>query len=368
MLLPTVVIVAGALVLMSLHASTRVMLDVSVSRFTFTVGGSEAIPLITALPVQAVTFERYARATFNPEQLEMANPARPGPTDQERTDAAWTPLAFTPPVLIAGEDEALQPALTFDGAATATTPDAVLGPLWIKPGSEVTIEVRSLRSGDPTIRVTGQPSSTRLSFEGPFQIVANYAKVDGIAGIPSATRVTYRAKLRPESRFVEITGQPGAFVVAPTLPSEGGMDVYPKGIPVTALGFTRQGTRGAPETALTGPGEISYPDYPALPKLALQASDFVSMRGLSGFRIDEIANASNASGLRLRLSGVARELTSGSPAFPTDHRLTWFDILWQSSRLLALFAIGVWVLSTTIGGYRLSLVIRGESKKGTESL
>ena len=175
--------------------------------------------------------------------------------------------------------------------------------------------------------------------------------------------MTYRAKLRPESRFVEITGQPSAFVVSLTFPSKGGMDVYPKGIPVTVVSFTRQGPRGSPETALTGPGEISYPDYSAIPKLALRGSDFVAIRGLSGFRIDEMENASNANGLRLRLSGVARELTSGSPDFPTDRRLTWFDTLWQSSRLLALFAIGVWVLSTTIGGYRLSLDIRGGNKE-----
>ena len=177
MLLPTVVMITAALVLMSLRASTRVMLDLSVSRFTFTVGGGDAIPLITALPVQTVTFERFARATFNPERLEVANPSRPGPTDQERTDPAWRPLIFTPPVLIAGEDDTLQPALTFDSAATGTTTDAVLGPLWIKPGTEVTIDVRTLRSGDPTIRVAGQPSSTRLSFLGPFQIVANHGKV-----------------------------------------------------------------------------------------------------------------------------------------------------------------------------------------------
>ena len=131
-----------------------------------------------------MTFERFAWAKFNPEQLEVANAGRPGPTDQERTDAAWTPLIFTAPVLIAGEDETLQPALTFDSAATGTTTDAVLGPLWIKPGTEVTIDVRSLRSGDPTIRVAGQASSTRLSFLGPFQMVANYGRVDGIAGVP----------------------------------------------------------------------------------------------------------------------------------------------------------------------------------------
>ena len=45
MLLPTVVMITAALVLMSFRASTRVMLDLSVSRLTFTVGGSEAIPL-----------------------------------------------------------------------------------------------------------------------------------------------------------------------------------------------------------------------------------------------------------------------------------------------------------------------------------
>jgi hypothetical protein len=352
LLLPTTAMVLGALGLMTWRSPTDVALELSIARTTFTLGGGDATTLVNSVPVRSVTIERFARATLTPTRLEALSPATRTAPPRGGREAGWRPLALAPPVEITPGDDALQPALTFESSTDGATTNGVFGPLRINPGAEVTIEARSPTTPDPSISVAGQSCSAVLSFTGPFHLTANHVKVAGVAGAPAETS-TYRGILPPESRFVEIVSKPHAFVVSLTIESGPATTVFPKGIQITAVSFDRQGVDGRRETSLTGPGEISYPGYPGVPNVRVEASHFVTLRDVSGFRIDDIATAADARGLRIRLSGTAGGLTTGAPDAPADRRLTRFDALWQNSRLLTLFAIAVWALSTTIGGYQL---------------
>lgn len=103
------------------------------------------------------------------------------------------------------------------------------------------------------------------------------------------------------------------------------VEMFPSAsIPVVALSFIRQGATGVPETSLTGEGEISYPDYAALPKVMLRASDVLTIEGLSQFRIENISGATTK-GLRFRLTGVASHIMTSSGEFVVDNRRTRFD-------------------------------------------
>jgi len=359
LLLPTVLMITAVLVLMGWRFPTRVTIDLTASRVLFAVGGSEPVRLVRSVAVRSVTVERFARVTFSPEHLELADPARRGSNRDRPAEPAWKLVAITPPVLIESDDETLQPALTFESASSDQNADPTFGPLWVRPTARVTIEMRSLPDGNPTIQVAGQPSSAVVSLPGSFQLMASYARASGIAGVPRADLLMYRGRLSTASPFVEVVSQPSAFVASLTLRPDTAGDLFStSGIPVTAASFTQQGPRGTAETALTGDAEVAYPDYPAVAAARVKATDAIVLDGLHQFRIEEISGAAEGKGLHLRMSGVASRVTAGSPEFMRDHRLTRFDAVWRSPGLVALFGIAVWAFGTTLGGYRLYREIR----------
>lgn len=358
--LPTLVVGVAVIILMSWRVPTRIAVDLSVDRAVFTVGGTDSTPILNKLGVQSIAAEKYARVQFSPAKLEIADPAQYIPAEDQYPESAWVSLAVTPPVVIVGEEEELQPTLILDTAPGANRA-GILDRVWAQPGAEVTLEVSGKQAIHLTVKVAHQKSFAVLGFHEPFRLIARYSQVSGIDGVPyKADSLTYRAKLPENSPLIEITSQPSSLVLTPTIVAGKGLEPFSRGgIPVTALHFTRQNPRGAPETTLLKEGVITYPDYPKVEKVSIHPRDFVSLDGLKQFRIEEMALAPELPGMRLLLNGVAGHVRTGSGAFPIDRRLTQFDALWHTPRLMALFSLVTWVFPTTVAGYRLFKELRG---------
>jgi hypothetical protein len=310
--------------------------------------------------VQSIGVEKYAHVQFSPAKLEIADPTQYMPAEDRYPESSWAPLAVTPPVVIVGEEEVLQPALIVE-KAPGTNSAGILDRLWAQPGAVVTLEISGKQAIRLTIKVAHQKSFAVLAFHEPFRLMARYSQVRGTDGVPyKADSLMYRAELPENSPLIEITSQPSSLVLTLMMSAGKGLEPFSKGgIPVTALHFTRQNPRGAPETTLVKEGVITYPDYPKIEKVSIHPRDFVSLAGLKQFRIEEMALAPELPGMRLRLNGVARYARTGSGAFPIDRRLTRFDALWHTPHLMALFSLVTWVFPTTVAGYRLFKEMRG---------
>src|SRR5688572_2038921 len=116
LVLPTVLVAAAVAALMRWRMPTRIEVELTVTRAGFTVGGQESMLILNVAGFESVTVEKFARVAFNPEQLEVADPAQYLDSIGRYPETAWTALTITPPVMILGEDELLHPAVTFESA------------------------------------------------------------------------------------------------------------------------------------------------------------------------------------------------------------------------------------------------------------
>jgi hypothetical protein len=209
--------------------------------------------------------------------------------------------------------------------------------------------------------VDRQESTAALSLREPFQLIISHGRVSGVTELPyQGDSLTYRARLPNHSPVVEVVGQHRSLVLTVTIPPhEKGNLFFRGGIPITTVDFTRQHARGDPETTLLKDGEIAYPEYPKVPNVPFRASEFIAFSQLDRFSIEEMTLEPSSLSIRLRLNGLVGQVRTGSKAFSVDHRLTRFDTLLQNPRLMVLFSIVIWVLPTTLGGYRLYREMRG---------
>jgi hypothetical protein len=361
LVLPTLVVVVAVLVLMNWHIPTRVQVVATVNRVVFTVGGSDSKAVLNSVGFRSITAERFVNVKLSPERLEVADPGQYIQAEDRYPESSWSPVEITSPVVITGEDETLQPAITLESAKPGQNIAGVLDRVWVSPGSQVTLEVRRTHAADFTIKVDGQKSSATLSLHKPFQLIADYAIFSGIkTSLHEADSLTYKGQLPNHSPHVEITGHPLSFVLVLTISLESVTNLFYKGgILVTSLDFTSQSPKGEPVTALVRDGEMTYPDYPKIGKVSFKASDFIDLASLDRFQIEQIAPAPQHNGFRMHLAGVAGQVTTGTQGYSKDHRLTIFDSFWQHQRLIILFSIVVWVFGTTIAAYKLIKELKG---------
>lgn len=355
--MPTLVVVVVLIVLMNWYIPTRVRVDLTADRAVFTVGGSELTPILNSLSFQSITVEKFTRIELNPEKLEVADPALyiQNEIEEGYPESAWISLAVPPRVVITGEDETLQPAVTLESTRPGLHTSGTLDWVEAGPGSEVTLEIRGGQTKRLTVKVDHQKSFAVLALREPFQLMTVYSPIKDITELPySADSLTFRAELPNHSPEIEITGLPRSLILNLTISPEKMTNLFSKGgIRVTTLSFNRQDRMGERETALVTAGEITYPGYPNMKNVPFEASDFIGLDRLEEFRIEEMTLDPQHNGIRFRLNGVAGHIRTGSQEFPEDHRLALFDTLWQNPQLVVLFSIVIWVFPTTVGAYRL---------------
>lgn len=411
--LPTVVLAVAALLLMTWRVPARIQVDLTVEKATLTVGNSEPMStrILNSVDFQAITFENFISITFQPEKLEIANPMKYDFAEDRFPESAWIDLALSDQkVSIKKRDDSQHPMVTLESAMAVSEaserndlmrgtqgnvvtlevggdqnqrinikvagqdPRAVLSivmkdsetkaigtldPIQATYGSEVALQVRDNQSQQLTIQVKDKhPTailSTTLSIGEPFQLIADNCLVSDVdeSQFHEEQSLTYRARLRSDNPFVELTGT-GSLTIKVRIPPQGSVNLFSRAaIPVKALDFTRQDETGNRVSALIKGGEINYPDYPKIDKVSFQAPAFVGVHPLENFHITEISVDQKRNVMRFRLDGIARHIMTSTINFRKDHRLSLFDIVCQNPRLLLLFSIIVWVFPSTVGGYRL---------------
>jgi hypothetical protein len=353
LILPTLLLAGVTMSLQRWRLPTRIDISLYADRAHFRIGGRERVLILNSVGFQSLTVEKFSRITFSPAKLEAADPAMYMPFEDRFYQSAWKLISMPSPCVVTPLSERLMPSVTLEGVnsdASAGTLDR----LRAEPESEVTLEVRGT-GRDVTAQLEGKEPVAAVSFKGSFQLITNAAVITGIqSGYAETESATYRARLSDSRPEIEVVGQPADLTLVLSVSPNKTHDLFPReAIPVTALDFTRQEETGNRVSALVNVGEISYPDFPSLPKAAFHAPDLIGLNQLEGFRIEKIALDPATKGLWFRLNGIAGHIWTGSREFVRDHRLTSLEVLWGNSVMLVVLLIMMWMLPTTAAGYRL---------------
>jgi hypothetical protein len=380
---PTVLVVALVLILMQLHKPTRVELTLRVDRLAMSIAPDSAdaptATLIDSGRVHAARFDRAARVTFEPDTLAIADEDRFDLKANRFPEDAWRPIPPTgrvgleplpgaPPV---GPAVTLQSAeATGRGQSAGTASLGIVKLVRAEGGAEVVMAIGREKDGEQawmTVDLHGPAASVDLVFPARFLVFADYMGLEG-AGARSVAGDTLSLRAASESNtLVHVQGGARGLVlqVEPAGPAATLLEASQ--IPVSAVALTRQGPTGERHSSLIGPGTLRYPSLPGKAPVKLMAGDHVSLDGLRKARIKSLGLDTGLGptkdhvGLKLTLDAVASTVRVGTPEQPRDARLTWFDWLWHDPVVGIMLAIIVWVLPTTVAGYRLWKELRSPS-------
>ena len=90
---PILLMILTAAALRSWNVPTRVLLNFTVSRISFTVAGTTWYRrIVNSTPFISVTFENFSLVRFRPTRLHVADPSRYELTTDRYPESAWQPV------------------------------------------------------------------------------------------------------------------------------------------------------------------------------------------------------------------------------------------------------------------------------------
>ena len=355
--LPTVIVAVIVSALMLWSISTRIQVELTTERVEFAVdaSASQDRAMLGPLTARAIGIEKFTTISFEPESMEVADPNQYEIDKDEFPASAWKPLSLTGSnVTLSAKDSTRHPRVTIEGPNQNGLPTIRLDPVAVAPGSHVTLETRNEKGLGLTIKIAGQ-ETFNLTVHEPVKMIVQHAEVRGLADSPFQRNdeLTYRVRLPERASGIDIATQPEGPVLSPTFSSGQSATPIFSGIPVATLDFTRQKSSGERVSALTGPGTITFPDYPHLGSVSISKDDAIGLDHLDRFTIKQLSLGVDGSGLRLVGDGMAKQIRSKTGQIPIQsRRLTAFDALWHNPHLAVLFTIVIWLVPTTLGAYR----------------
>jgi len=343
LVLPSLIAVAGALLLMNWRVPTQVELVLQVDRIGFTLTGGEPIPLLErAITFEALSLEQLARVEFQA--------------------ARWTPLE-PPGSVRAGATLVLEGApqdrmsVDFETDADAGAAGR-LSALSVEPGTQVVLEMRAGAQPGLVLRVDGAALEPSVLPARALLVTASNATVTTPSSFAQAPRWRGRLEISEAEPIVAVRGIPAAFT-AIVRPSRT-MQVLPSGgAAVTRIDLLKQTASGGYASALVAPAKLSYPGFEK-DGVSLDAGSLVSIEGLRNASLRPVTIEPGQGDLAVRFNATVEKIqsrTGGAKA--VDHRLSLFDKLWHGSRTALLFTILVWVASVTVGAYKLYKEAKG---------
>lgn len=321
LLLPTLITIGIAVTLMYWHVSTRVDVSLTVNRAIFTIGGAERLPIVNSIPFESLTIEEFDRIEFNPKKVKIVDPE-----EYKRSNGQASSRRRR--VVITGGNQA---TATFRPKQPGT-----LSAIWLDSGSTVTLTVS--RKNAIVLELGGQKFAEKLLIRGTFRLDTFNCQVTGI-DVPDSEEISYLVELPRSKHLVEFESEK-KLVLNLTIPEKKIENLFPEGsIPVegSMRFFRKEGKRTL--TSLVHEGKITYPKYPKIDAVSLQATDFLKIEKLEKFTIEEISMKPEHRGVEMRLYGKAGYIGVGPREFPRDCSLTMFDILWYDKKLVFLFLI-----------------------------
>lgn len=352
--LPTLVAALTIGVFLNWHLPTRVKIVLTTDRVVFKIAGDDKYGVLDSVGFTSITLENFESVKLTPESLKTFDSGRESGSANLSSRNGSTAIAIAArPVVISGKQERTNANVTLatidQGALLA------IDSINVRRAAEVTL-VSTPDPGDVTLRVDGQHSSGKITVVGPITIAFAHCDVAGItSNLNLDEPVTLQTKLVRDSS-IEFTGQPKSLILTVSVPTEKTSRLFPQErIPVSDINFERLEDNGkVVSTLVKDTCEISYPDYQdKFVKEVVSSPDFLVLDHLQNFSIEEMTYDAKKPGISMTMQGVVDKVTSGSPDYPKDLRLTIYDALWNNHKVVALFAVLCWVAGTTAAFQKL---------------
>ena len=349
LLLPSVLVAITAALLANWRIPTRVLLDVTVDRVSFTLIGGEPIDIPErALSFRSLAIENFDRAVFTPSGLAIRVPIGSGePRYQPVTTARSKPVEI---VLTAAADA--QAVLRIDGAAPASSPAPRLESISAKPGAKVTVETTAGESPGFTLRVEGQALGTNMLSSEEVLVSADGVTVTDMSGlVPSARPIALRLRLADDNPYLQIEGARRFFVVSATVDATAPLPLVTRAR-IAAIEFLKQGASGSVASSFVAGGTLSYPGRPASAAVKVDAGDLIGLRDLKEVSITYLRLRSDKARLDLRLEGIVGHADRVSRGAKQDLTSTALDAVWYRFPWIALTVALLWAILIAVGMYK----------------
>lgn len=351
--LPTLLLLPPAVISTFWHLPTRVQLELETVRLAVTLGGEERREILNpSVPFSSLVIEDCNSVMFAAEKLEIADPRQlvPGSEAEETPNfpaAAWREVKPTEPVKLSCNDPAAK--LTLKHPDPATTPRlGVLDRIRFAPGSQVILAISGGR--EPALSLEMEtPQDLNLALGRDFEAVTDFMEPEGIAMPFPGDLLTWRARLPEARRTLAITsGEHGlVLIVTPARGQAAEIFREPLDLPLASVELLEEDVEGRLASPLRDKASLSYPEYPAVPAVAIEKDEAVGLGGLSQARLRRLELDAEKGALRVSFDAIAERAISRAGDFARDHRLTLFDSFRYSARWRLIAVVAVWLVSTT---------------------
>jgi hypothetical protein len=348
-LLPSVLVASAAFVLANWRVPTRVLLDITVDRVSFTLAGDEAIDIPEqALGFRSLAIENFDRALLTPSGLAIRVPSGGG---EARYQPVTTALSRPVEIVLTAAPDA-QPVLRIDSVAPASSSAPRLESISAKPGAKLTVETTAGESPGFTLRVDGQALGTNvLSSEALLVSVDNVTITGMSAPVPDAHPIALRLRLADDNPYLHIEGARRFFVVSATV-NESALLLLVTRARIAAIELLKQTANGSITSSLVAGGTLSYPGRPVSAAMKVEAGDLIGLHDLKQASITSLRLRPDKAALDLRLEGVVGHADRASGGAKQDLTSTAFDALWYGFPWVVLTVVLLWAVLICVGMFK----------------
>jgi hypothetical protein len=345
-LLPVAVAAAVVLSSMAVRVTTPLQLDIVARAVSFTVAGTESIPLLNnSVPFAKLLIEQCDVVSFPPLSVSsdgitpVAMASAVSFRCDQRVPGAKVLIRATDAETPTGSPALLDAQLVHAPVDAPSRALGTLGRILAKPGDRVALVVTAANPPEIRVEVSRMTSfDFILRNQVPFEIVSEFAEPDGIS-LPrgGSTIGTYRAMLADSSALRVATAEASHGVRMVFEPARDADVAHlfraDVGIPIDALSLFRSDVDGR-IVSTTIRGTLRYPGRSEIEDMEIDTGENVALGDvLSGSRLTQLWIDPKSAGLSLRFEGPAAVTTDG-----IDRRLTLLDRV-VSDRNLQLLGI-----------------------------
>lgn len=333
------VVLLMAIALMYYPTPTHISLEVAVSRAEMTLGVFPTQQILNPLEVESISFGNFYKIELYPSSLRVADPHQYDMKTDSFPPEAWQSLTEFGYLQFSSKSQE-----TLVNVQPQDRDQPILGildPIHVREESHVLFEVDEHDPHTMTIKISGPETRIVFTPNQPFEIIADETKFTGIKDFPfpEEPSLTFRPELPEYRSKIEILGKKQYLTLTVRLsPASHNQMFSEQPITVKTLDLSRQDSTGNRVTALVGPGILRYPDFEDFSAKTISATDFVSIEPKKVMTIKHMTLLDDKPGLKLFIDGTAKHIQTGSAEFPTDHRLSKFEELWNNAKVKLLLA------------------------------
>lgn len=348
--MPTIVILAVAIVAMFVHRSTKFELDLKGLTVSFVPFKSGSVQLMERTPFSNLTMHGIDSAVFTQARFTPTDKSVPG--SFLSSDSGEIQIVKQQPC---GAD------INISSPKNNASEIGNIEPLFLPPETRVYLRVFNEEQAPAEISTTicNRPSRIILS-------ISRRSMVDFVhAGIHTSNSNNSKPVsgtifiMQPKEGNALVRVDATSIADAPTVMLEPVSDVvFASNFPVAELNFMPSKTVDTPGSTIDVEGTLHFVNVEDKHDINVRRGDFLKLEKLEKFYISGMTFDFRDKVFHIKAAGYVGSLKHGPSGNIQEHTVTWFDSIWHQSWSMNLFAIAVWMVATILSAYRLRQELR----------